>query len=325
MNGPAAVLDDQAPAQRSERRAAIERNEDHSGLERPDEPHIRSRVVADLDRAELNARDAETGRIACRGVPELVHDSGHDQREQRHADRHRQRRQQLEDALVHPRNAVRNAPCRGGRTRSTAARACWRGGGHRSRRCSVRAAAISGWNPAITPRRGSSSARSSIIPTSSAPFVTDLARRLAAHGVDSVCGPMTGGAKLAQLIAAELRIECFEAERLETPGATGMFPVKYELPADAAATERAAGRSRSSTMRSARAPPFAGRTRIWSRAARGPSRSAHSSCSATRRRASRLRAGLALEAIERLPLEMWIPPECPLCKAGVAIDAVSAG
>ena len=35
--------------------------------------------------------------------------------------------------------------------------------------------------------------------------------------------------------------------------------------------------------------------------------------------------GLALEGIERLPLEMWQPAECPLCKAGVAIDAVSAG
>ena len=84
-----------------------------------------------------------------------------------------------------------------------------------------------------------------------------------------------------------LSIECFEAERPETPGATGLFPVKYELPESAAGQSARRGRSRSSTMRSARARPFAGRTRTWSRAARGPSRSARSSCSATRRRGSR--------------------------------------
>ena len=61
------------------------------------------------------------------------------------------------------------------------------------------------------------------------PFVSDLARRLRPHGVDAVCGPLTGGAKLARLVATELRIECFEAERLDTPGATGLFPVRYEL------------------------------------------------------------------------------------------------
>ena len=50
------------------------------------------------------------------------------------------------------------------------------------------------------------------------PFVSDLARRLGSYGVDAVCGPMTGGATLARLIATELRIKSFEAERLETPG-----------------------------------------------------------------------------------------------------------
>jgi len=33
--------------------------------------------------------------------------------------------------------------------------------------------------------------------------------------------------------------------------------------------------------------------------------------------------GLALEGIERKPLDMWHPTECPLCKAGVAVETVS--
>jgi orotate phosphoribosyltransferase len=47
------------------------------------------------------------------------------------------------------------------------------------------------------------------------PHAVALARRLAAHRIDAVCGPMTGGAKLAEMIATELGISHLCAERLE--------------------------------------------------------------------------------------------------------------
>jgi orotate phosphoribosyltransferase len=34
--------------------------------------------------------------------------------------------------------------------------------------------------------------------------------------------------------------------------------------------------------------------------------------------------GLALEAIERAPFDMWRPAECPLCTDGVALDTSAA-
>jgi orotate phosphoribosyltransferase len=37
------------------------------------------------------------------------------------------------------------------------------------------------------------------------------------------------------------------------------------------------------------------------------------------------RTGLALEGIERTPLDMWRPAECPLCGAGIAVETVFAG
>ena len=49
------------------------------------------------------------------------------------------------------------------------------------------------------------------------PFVMALARRLAPHRLDAVCGPMTGGAKLAAGIAAELGCGYFFTERFESP------------------------------------------------------------------------------------------------------------
>jgi orotate phosphoribosyltransferase len=38
-------------------------------------------------------------------------------------------------------------------------------------------------------------------------LLSPLAGRLAGHGVEMVCGPLTGGAFVAQLLAAELDVE----------------------------------------------------------------------------------------------------------------------
>ena len=160
-------------------------------------------------------------------------------------------------------------------------------------------------------------------PDELSPSVTELARRLASHGVDSVCGPMTGGAKLARLIATELRVECFEAERLETPGATGLFPVRYELPE--AQRQRARGRSvaivddaisAGSAVRGTFTDLVACGARPVALGALVVFGDAAAQFAADRR--------LALEAIQRMPLEMWDPADCPLCEARVAIDPVSA-
>jgi orotate phosphoribosyltransferase len=155
------------------------------------------------------------------------------------------------------------------------------------------------------------------------PFITDLSRRIAAHGADAVCGPMTGGAKLAQLVAATLHLECFEAERSDT-GATGLFPIGYRI--TNAQRDRARGRSvavvddaisAGSAVRATYSDLIACGARPVTLGALIVFGDAADHFAAER--------GLALEAIERAPLEMWLPAACPLCSAGVAIDAVSAG
>lgn len=161
-------------------------------------------------------------------------------------------------------------------------------------------------------------------PDELSPFVTELARRLASHGVDSVCGPITGGAKLARLIATELRIECFEAERLETPGATGLFPVRYELPE----TQRQKAHARSvAIVDDAISAGSAVRGTYADLVAHSARPVALGALIVFGDTAAQFAEdhGLALEATLRMPLEMWHPAECPLCKAGVAIDPVSAG
>ncbi len=62
------------------------------------------------------------------------------------------------------------------------------------------------------------------------PFARELAQRLSAHTIQAVCGPMTGGAFVAQFIAADLDVECYYAERTTHHERNGLYPVDYRLP-----------------------------------------------------------------------------------------------
>jgi orotate phosphoribosyltransferase len=155
------------------------------------------------------------------------------------------------------------------------------------------------------------------------PFVSELARRLSSHHPAAVCGPMTGGAKLAEMIATELGLRCFVAERFETPEATGLFPVRYVIPkaqrqdvrglsvtiVDDAISAGSAVRGTCADLIACGARPVAlGALIVFGDAA------THF--------ASEM--GLALEGIERMPLDMWRPADCPLCEAGVPLDRTVA-
>jgi orotate phosphoribosyltransferase len=155
------------------------------------------------------------------------------------------------------------------------------------------------------------------------PFVSELAQRLARYGPEGVCGPVTGGATLAEMIARELRVTCFVAERFESSQATGMFAVRYELPQ----AQRDAARGRSiaivddaisvgSAVRASHADLVACGARPVALGALIVFGDAATAFAA--------QAGLALEAIERVPFEMWLPADCPLCRTGVALDTQAA-
>jgi orotate phosphoribosyltransferase len=155
------------------------------------------------------------------------------------------------------------------------------------------------------------------------PFVSRLARRLAAHQPDAVCGPMTGGAKLAEHIAAALGVPYLFAERIEPAAdAPEMFAVRYVVPdalretvrgksvaiVDDAISAGSAVRGTHADLVACGARPVA----IGALFAFGGN--AASFCAAH---------GLALEAIAAMEFPIWAPAECPLCRAGVPFERVS--
>ncbi|MBL9187415.1 MAG: hypothetical protein JNK23_08065 [Opitutaceae bacterium] len=154
------------------------------------------------------------------------------------------------------------------------------------------------------------------------PFVTELAQRLAAHRIEAVCGPMTGGAQLAEQIADILGVEYWFTERFEPAEATGLFPVRYTMPAtlreqargkrvaivDDAISAGSAVRGTHTDLRACGARPVAmGALFVFGQPAER---------FATEH-------GLALEAMARMSFGVWRPDECPLCRAGLPVERVS--
>jgi orotate phosphoribosyltransferase len=62
------------------------------------------------------------------------------------------------------------------------------------------------------------------------PYTSKLARLLAAHQVEAICGPLVEGALLAQMVAEEMRVEFYFAEQSTRAGADGLYPVGYRIP-----------------------------------------------------------------------------------------------
>ena len=154
------------------------------------------------------------------------------------------------------------------------------------------------------------------------PFVGELARRLAVHRIDAVCGPMTGGAKLAQMISAELGVAGFFTERFEQSGTTAHFPVKYLIPA----ARREAVRGKSvAIVDDAVSAGSAARGTYADLVACGARPVALGALFVFGDAAARFATenGLGLESIVQMSFNLWAPEECPLCRSGVAVEKVS--
>lgn len=153
------------------------------------------------------------------------------------------------------------------------------------------------------------------------PFVDELAGLLTAHHIEAVCGPMTGGAKLAAMIGAKLNIKSFPAERFETPHTTGLFPVRYLVSSaqrdhlrgksvaivdDAISAGSAVKGTHADLLACGARPVVCGALIVFG----------------DRADAFAAENNLKLEALVRLPFGMWKPGECPLCKTGIPVEQV---
>jgi orotate phosphoribosyltransferase len=142
------------------------------------------------------------------------------------------------------------------------------------------------------------------------PFAAELGRRLGAHEIDAVCGPLTGGAFVAQTVAARLDVEFSWTERSDAgyriPDAirAGVEGKRVAIVDDVVNAASAAGATLGE-LRTAGAKTVA----LGALVALGERPGGFAQ-----------REGLALEALETLPNTLWEPGECPMCAAGTPLD-----
>ncbi len=154
-------------------------------------------------------------------------------------------------------------------------------------------------------------------------FSSELARRIEAHRVEAVCGPLVEGAFVALRVATHLGVEFAYARRLEGETRDTLYPVEYRVP------EVLRPRLRGKRVGIVNDVVNAGSAVL------GAYRDLQE-CEASVVAVGTLltlgdwaaawaaRAGLALEAIAAWPNAIWKPSECPLCAAGVPLTSPGA-
>ena len=160
-------------------------------------------------------------------------------------------------------------------------------------------------------------------PAALRPFAIALAQRLQRrHSFEVVCGPLTGGAFLAQMVAEECGVAFAFAERFAPPPSDALYQVRYRIPdalreglrgatvaiVNDVTNAGSAVRGTYEDLLACGARPVALGTLIafgeWSTSFANEH-------------------GLALLALERLGNNLWTPEECPLCAAGAALQDLS--
>ena len=151
------------------------------------------------------------------------------------------------------------------------------------------------------------------------PFVDELVAALRVYDVAAVCGPLQGGAFLAQLVAAALGAEFWFTER-ELPGETGgLYRARYRLPR---ALEGRVRGKRTAVVDDAISAGSAVRGTYMALEAGGARPVVIGALLVLGSAASPffVERGVPVEAVARIPFELWPPDGCPLCGSRVPLE-----
>ena len=157
-------------------------------------------------------------------------------------------------------------------------------------------------------------------PTELRAFAIALAQRLRRRQrFEVVCGPLTGGAFLAQMVAEQCYVAFAFAERLAPPPSDALYQVRYRVP------DALRDGLRSATVAIVNDVTNAGsavRGTYEDLVACGARPVAFGTLIALGDWSSTFAAAnnLALESLETLPNTLWTPEECPLCAAGERLE-----
>ena len=151
------------------------------------------------------------------------------------------------------------------------------------------------------------------------PFVIELARKLSPFGVDSICGPMIGGALIAQNIALALGVDFLYTERVIPQNQDSLYSAAYRLPHHLRALVNGRKVAIVDDVINAGSAVRGTLADLESMGARPIGIGALLVLGETGRNYFAER-GLSVQCISHLPNEIWAPENCPLCSSQIPLD-----
>jgi orotate phosphoribosyltransferase len=158
-----------------------------------------------------------------------------------------------------------------------------------------------------------------VSPREMEPLVADLAARLRPHAAAAVCGPLVGGAFLAQAVATELRLDFYFTEPVDDANSRGLFGARYRLPPE---VHRPARGKRVAVVDDVISAGSSVRATVEALGAAGASTAVVGTLLllGTVGRDHFANAGIPVEALGRRDLSLWQPAACPLCAKSAPLE-----
>jgi orotate phosphoribosyltransferase len=156
-------------------------------------------------------------------------------------------------------------------------------------------------------------------PARVAPLVNRLAAALREYDLAAVCGPLVGGAFLAQSVSAALDVEFLFSERVMPARREGLYQAEYRLPTglrgrthekriaivDDVISAGSAARGTYADLQAQGARPVV----VGALLMLGALASSFFE-----------ERGVPLTSVARMPYDIWLPAACPLCISGAPLE-----
>jgi orotate phosphoribosyltransferase len=155
-----------------------------------------------------------------------------------------------------------------------------------------------------------------------APFVEQLAESLRPYKVEAICGPLLGGAFLAQLVAQSLSCEFCFTERVMPANANGLYPASYRLPPAFSTRVRGKRVAIVDDIVSAGSALRGTYTQLQTHGAKTAVAGALMVFGNTGADFFAT-VQVPVAAVVRESYALWLPSDCPLCNAGMPLENVS--
>lgn len=160
-------------------------------------------------------------------------------------------------------------------------------------------------------------------PQQIAPLVNGLANALRPHNVSVICGPLLGGAFLAQLVAHALNLTFCFTERVMPPNGSGLYRAHYRLPPAFAKSIEGKRVAIVDDVMSAGSALRGTFLELQTHAAK-PVVAGALLVLGTTGLDFFSEQDVPVEAMAKEAYDLWLPVECPQCHAGVKVENVAA-